>query len=182
MTMHKDRCVEIAREAAVACGERHSYMPATDLLAEVWQPHRWVVDAMLLAANEAETRRDQYRNGNTELLGLFMKLHAGPDVAEVFRRANEVLRAAGLLRADDTLDWEALEARRPRQQTWSEAVNECVTDQAERTRLLAMDDSTARCEFCKRNIVGALDGPPCGSQLTAEKCDAYQKSREGQDG
>ena len=28
--MHQDRCVELAREAAVACGERHDYMPATE--------------------------------------------------------------------------------------------------------------------------------------------------------
>ena len=49
--MHQDKCVEIARQAAVDCGERHDYMPATELLAETWTPHRWVVDAMLLAAD-----------------------------------------------------------------------------------------------------------------------------------
>ncbi|WP_128000361.1 hypothetical protein [Piscinibacter defluvii] len=171
--MHQDRCVQIAREAAVACGERHSYMPATDLLAETWQPHRWVVDAMLLAANEAETQRDQFRNGNTTLLGLLMKLHAG-EHSQVLRDADTILRSAGLVRADGTLDWDALEARRPKQQTWAEAVNECVTDPEARARLLAMDDSKARCEFCKREIVSAVEGPPCGSLQTAERCDAYR--------
>jgi len=53
-------------------------------------------------------------------------------------------------------------------------VNECVTDPAARTRLLAMDDSKASCEFCKREIVGAVEGPPCGSLQTAEQCDAYR--------
>lgn len=68
--MHQDKCVELARQAAVDCGERHDYMPATELLAETWHPHRWVVDAMLLAADEAERERDAFKAGNTELLEL----------------------------------------------------------------------------------------------------------------
>lgn len=28
--MHQDQCVQIAREAAVDCGERHAYMPRTN--------------------------------------------------------------------------------------------------------------------------------------------------------
>ncbi|HNB43676.1 MAG TPA: hypothetical protein PLL72_05725 [Burkholderiaceae bacterium] len=57
--MHQDRCVELAREAAVDCGERHAYMPATELLAETWLPHRWVVDAMLMAADAGGGMRAQ---------------------------------------------------------------------------------------------------------------------------
>jgi hypothetical protein len=139
--MHQDRCVELAREAAVACGERHSYMPATDLLAETWQPHRWVIDAMLLAADEPERERDQYRAGNTELLGLWMKLLDGQDICDVQDRVREILDGAGL-RRDGALDWAALEARKPKRITWEQAVNECVTDPAARARLLAMSDST----------------------------------------
>lgn len=93
--MHQDRCVQLAREAAVACGERHAYMPATDLLAETWQPHRWVVDAMLLAADEAERERDQYRLGNTELLEAVMRYAEGQESAATF--AQDVLDRAGML-------------------------------------------------------------------------------------
>lgn len=93
--MHQDRCVDLAREAAVACGERHDYMPATDLLAETWQPHRWVIDAMLLAADEAERERDGYMAGNTELLWALMRYAEGQEGAAEF--AQDVLRRAGML-------------------------------------------------------------------------------------
>ena len=137
--MHQDRCVELAREAAVYCGERHDYMPATELLAETWHPHRWVVDAMLLATNEAEIERDSYKNGNTELLELLMKLHAGQHES-ILPRVREILAGAGLLNADNTLNWPALEERKPKKITWEQAVNECVTDPEARARLLAMGD------------------------------------------
>ena len=139
--MHQDRCVQLAREAAVACGERHSYMPATDLLAETWQPHRWVIDAMLLAADEAERERDRFKAGNTELLELLMKLHAGQHES-ILPRVREILVGAGLVNADNTLNWAALEERKPKPITWAQAVNECVTDPEARARLLAMSDST----------------------------------------
>lgn len=141
--MHQDRCVELAREAAVDCGERHAYMPATPLLAEVWQPHRWVVDAMLLAADEAERERDQYRAGNTTLLDALMQLAEGVPGADI--NAQKVLGEAGMLNgADGSLNWAALEARKPKQMiSWEQAVNECVTDPAERARLLALDDDPA---------------------------------------
>jgi hypothetical protein len=136
--VHQDQCVQLAREAAVDCGERHSYMPATNLLAETWQPHRWVVDAMLLAADVAEKERDSYKAGNTELLELLMKLHAGQHES-ILPRVREILAGAGLVNADNTLNWPALEARKPKQKTWAEAVNECVTDPEARARLLAME-------------------------------------------
>lgn len=136
--MHQDKCVELARQAAVDCGERHDYMPATELLAETWQPHRWVVDAMLLAAHEAEQERNGYKAGNTELLALWLKLLEGQDIIDVQERVREILEGAGLLR-DGKPDWDALEARKPKQKTWEEAVNECVTDPEARTRLLAME-------------------------------------------
>lgn len=136
--MHQDKCVEIARQAAVDCGERHDYMPATDLLAETWQPHRWVVDAMLLAADEAERERDAFKAGNTELLGLWMKLLAGDDIIDVQERVREILTGAGLLNTDNTPSWDALEARKPKPITWEQAVNQCVTDPEARERLLAM--------------------------------------------
>lgn len=138
--MHQDQCVKIAREAAVCCGERHDYMPATDLLAETWQPHRWVVDAMLLAASEAETERDAYKAGNTELLGLWMKLLAGDDICDVQERVREILAGAGLLNSDNSPNWAALEDRKPKRITWEQAVSECVTDPEARARLMAMGD------------------------------------------
>lgn len=139
--MHQDQCVQIAREAAVYCGERHAYMPATELLAETWQPHRWVIDAMLLAAHEAERERDSFRAGNTELLELLMKLCLG-ETTEPLTRARDILVATGLMNADHTPNWEALEARKPKPITWEQAVNECITDPAERARLLALGDAT----------------------------------------
>ena len=66
--MHQDHCREIARAAAVACHERHDYMPPTPLLAEVWHPHQWVVDAMLLAAHAAERERDRYKAAEIQRL------------------------------------------------------------------------------------------------------------------
>ena len=135
--MHQDQCVQLAREAATYCGERHDYMPATELLAETWQPHRWVIDAMLLAANVAEKERDSFKAGNTELLELLMKLHAGQHES-ILPRVREILAGAGLLHADNTLNWDALEARKPKPITWEQAVNECVTDPEARERLLAM--------------------------------------------
>lgn len=137
--MHQDRCVELARQAAVDCGERHDYLPATELLAETWQPHRWVIDAMLVATDEAERERDSFKAGNTELLELLMKLHAGEHSA-LLPRVREILAGAGLLNGDNTLNWPALEARKPKQITWEQAVNECVTDPEARVRLLAMGD------------------------------------------
>ena len=38
---HQDKAIQLAREAAVDCEERHSYMPPTPLLAEDWMPHLW---------------------------------------------------------------------------------------------------------------------------------------------
>lgn len=131
--------IQLARDAAVNCGERHDYMPATELLASEWQPHRWVVDAMLMAVHEVERERDQYRAGNTELLELLMTIEAGQH-SSALPRVREILTIAGLMNADHTLNWPALEDRKPKQQTWSDAVNECVTDPAERARLLAMVD------------------------------------------
>lgn len=136
--MHQDQCVEIAREAAADCGERHDYMPKNDEEATTWQPHRWVVDAMLIAADEAERERDAFKAGNTELLGLWMKLLAGDDIIEVQERVREILTGAGLLNPDNTPNWDALEARKPKPITWEQAVNECVTDPEVRARLLAM--------------------------------------------
>lgn len=139
--MHQDRCVQLAREAAVDCGERHDYMPTTELLAETWQPHRWVVDAMLLAADEAERERDAFKAGNTELLEALMRYAEGQESASAF--AQDVLGRAGMLHpGDGTLNWAALEHRKPKPITWEQAVNECVTDPAARARLLAMSDST----------------------------------------
>lgn len=95
---------------------------------------------MLLAADEAERERDNFRHGNTALLGLLMKLHDGDDIPGTVDAARAILRTANLLCDDGTLDWEALEARKPKQVTWAQAVNECVTDPAVRARLLAMAD------------------------------------------
>ena len=109
------------------------------------------VDAMLAAAHEAETERDQYRAGNTTLLDLLMRAAKGEQTADeaILWRDRlqlemlQVLETAGLAqKAPDgsyRLLWGALEARKPKPQTWVEAVNECVTDPEARARLLAME-------------------------------------------
>jgi hypothetical protein len=97
---------------------------------------------MLCAADVAERERDQYKAGNTELMELWLKLLEGQDIFDVQERVREILEGAGLLR-DGRADWAALEARKPQQQTWEQAVRECVTDPAEVDRLLALaDDAT----------------------------------------
>ena len=117
--MHQDKARQMAREAVVDCTDRHDYMPATPLLAEDWQPHRWVVDAMLLAAHEAEQERDRYRAGNTYLLDLLMQwVDGAPGVED---DTLKTLRNAGLLHGNDVPNWAAIKAREMKQQTWEEA-------------------------------------------------------------
>ena len=50
----ESRLVELARKAATRCDQRHAYMPATPQEAQTWHPHRWVVDAMLLAQEQPQ--------------------------------------------------------------------------------------------------------------------------------
>ena len=92
---------------------------------------------MLLAADEAERERDQYRAGNTTLLKALMYVHEDKDDANSLRC--QALREAGMLNEDGSCNWAALEARTPKPKTWAQAVNECVTDPAVRERLLAME-------------------------------------------
>ena len=136
--MHQDQCVNIAQDAAMACTERHDYMPVTQDQADTFQPHRWVIEAMLYAADVAEQERDRYKAGNTELLELWMKLLDGKDIIDVQERVREILETAQLL-LDGKPDFAALEARKLKRKTWAEAVNECVTDPEERARLLALE-------------------------------------------
>jgi hypothetical protein len=136
--MNHDQCLRIAREEAMDCPERHDYMPKSEMDAASWKPHQWVVDAMQRAAVEAERERDQYRAGNTALLTALMYANEDKDDANALR--GQALREAGMLNEDGSCNWLALEARKPKQQTWAEAVNECISDPAERARLLAMED------------------------------------------
>lgn len=139
--MQDQRCIKIAREEAMDCEERHDYMPRSDMDAASWKPHLWVVYAMQRAADEAERERDQYRAGNTALLKALMYAHEDKDDANALRV--QALREAGMLNADGSCNWQALDARTPKPLTWAQAVNQCVTDPAERARLLAMDDAGA---------------------------------------
>lgn len=94
---------------------------------------------------------DRYKNGNTALLEALMDMvhqHCGTvddTLDHRFISANEnaveLLEQAGMIVEGNRLDWDALEARKPKRQTWEQAVNECVSDPAERARLLAFGDS-----------------------------------------
>lgn len=100
--------------------------------------------------------RDSYRAGNTALLEALMDMvyqHCPMDdsIAEIMNHghlsANEnairILEEARMTKPTGggwILDWAALEARKPKRQTWAEAVHECVTDPQEIARLMALDD------------------------------------------
>lgn len=87
-------------------------------------------------AHKAMQERDSYKAGNTTLLKALMYAHEDKDDANVLRV--QVLSEAGMLNDGGSCNWGALEARTPKPKTWADAVNECVTDPAERARLLAM--------------------------------------------
>ncbi len=70
-----------------------------------------------------------------------MKLHAGEHTA-ILPRVRDILAGAGLVGADNTLNWQALQARKPKPIPWAQAVNECVTDPEARARLLALGDDS----------------------------------------
>lgn len=101
---------------------------------------------------------ERYRNGNTALIEALMDMvhqyfRNSPDgiVNHSFISAEEgaieVLVQAGM--AEEVpgkgyrLLWDKLEARKPKPQTWEEAVKECVTDPSEQARLLALADEPA---------------------------------------
>lgn len=65
--MTREQATNMARRAARARREDHSYLPQTMRDAETWTPHEWVVDA-ILAAHEAgmEAQRDIERASATE--------------------------------------------------------------------------------------------------------------------
>lgn len=106
--------------------------------------------------DELRDEAARYRAGNTELLEALMHVAAGTDPE--LTKALELLGRAGMLFGDGALDWAALEARKPKRQTWEQAVRECVTDQAEVERLLALgDDSIAE------EVQAAVRGPVQGA-------------------
>jgi len=106
----------------------------------------------------AMMERDRYKTGNTALLESLMDMvyqHCIVDeqnemLFHDYLSANEnafnLLREAGMMRVSSDgkyfLDWSALEARKPKPQTWAQAVREIVTDPVEIARLLALDEDT----------------------------------------
>lgn len=54
----RDDAVEIARDAALRHGGDHGYTPRSAETAALWQPHAWVVEAILAAASRAAVRSD----------------------------------------------------------------------------------------------------------------------------
>ena len=112
------------------------------------------VDVNVMPLNEQVTR---LRAGNTALLEALMDMvdqffysdYSGVFLSHSYMSAEEgaisVLIQAGM--AEEVsgkgyrLLWDKLEERKPKQQTWEEAVRECVTDPAEVERLLALNDN-----------------------------------------
>lgn len=95
----------------------------------------------------------RYKSGNTSLIEALMRFAEGhPDAGEF---AQPILAQCGMLNeADGSLNWAALEARKLKQQTWEQAVRECITDPAEVERLLALADDATHEE-----VVAAVRGP-----------------------
>jgi len=117
------------------------------------------LDEAAAAKDRAIAERDSFRAGNTALLEALMNMVAGHcaslDDGDAFiitmdryeKDAFSVLIEAGMMErqvdgGDEfyKLNWVALDARKPKRQTWSEAVHEVVTDPQEIARLLALDD------------------------------------------
>ena len=125
--MHQDRCVELVREAAVACGERHDYMPpricsprrgsctAGSSTRCCWQPTR------------LSARRDEYRAGNTELLRLLMMATPG-STSRSCRGVREILVGAGLCERGQHAELGRPGRAQAEADHREQAVNECVTD------------------------------------------------------
>lgn len=117
-----------------------------------------------------QTQVESYRNGNTELLEALMDMvgqfFIGNDMDGPLRHsfmsaeeiAMAVLIAAGMAEEIGPnccrLLWDKLEARKPKQQTWAEAVRECIADPAEVERLLGLsnDASTDEVHQAARGI------------------------------
>lgn len=145
--MHRLKAAELAREVAanlISIEGRPEFLPSTDAQAAAWDAPGWLIQMMQHAAHAAELERDSYRSGNTELLGLWLKLLADDDIIAVQERMREILTGAGLLDANNAPDWAALEARsKPVRMTWAEAIDTYVTDEATRARLLALGDDAS---------------------------------------
>lgn len=106
--------------------------------------------------DELRDETARYRAGNTALLKALMYAHEDKDDANALR--GQALREAGMLNEDGSCNWDALEARKPKPQTWEQAVRECITDPAEVERLLALaDDATTE------EVHAAVRGPVQGA-------------------
>lgn len=136
MTPTAEQALEALRDIAEGSIPRG----AADLLRRHIESTAAEVEALRDDAATAALERDRYRNGNTTLLELLMSLHAGNDIVDTVERSREILRETGLMDEAGGLNWQALEARKPKPKTWEQAVRECVTDPAEVERLLALDD------------------------------------------
>jgi len=116
-----------------------------------------IISGLYVSLDEMKGERDSYKAGNTALLEALMCMcnqhcahRASGALDHGYLSANEdaleILEQAGMatpVKGDGwTLNWAALEARKPKPQTWAQAVHEVVTDPVEIARLLALDEDT----------------------------------------
>jgi len=113
-------------------------MPLDEQVKRLRAGNTALLEALMDMVNQffySKNRSGQYDEDGDILSHSFMSAEEG---------AIEVLIQAGM--AEEVpgkgyrLLWDKLEARRPKQQTWEEAVRECITDPAEIERLLALSD------------------------------------------
>lgn len=57
--MKRSRIIEICREAALQSEERHEYMPRDPHEKENFDPHWWIIEAVIAAVEES-ARRDHF--------------------------------------------------------------------------------------------------------------------------
>lgn len=66
MSLTDKQLIEIAKKAAVYCPDRHDYMP--NWMAQDWQPHQWVINAMRDAVQQtaAGLLNEAYETGYSQ--------------------------------------------------------------------------------------------------------------------
>jgi ribosomal protein S9 len=96
------------------------------------------MEMLRMEVYESMKRVQEYRAGNTELMGALMLLMGGGEEARA--GAMKVLVTCGMADENGALNWLALAARKENRWTWEHCVRTLVKDPATVERLLALDD------------------------------------------
>lgn len=86
-----------------------------------------------------------FRAGNTSLLKALMAAHEDTDDANALRTS--VLLEAGMLNADGSCNWPAIEARADSRWSWRDTVTMMIKDPQQAAKLLLMDEEDQALPF-----------------------------------